>query len=340
MGTNLAIQKDASVLDMSGKTIYPGFIDSWVEFPVKMKENSDHDSHWNVKVHPRLSMSQLYQIDINKIKTFQKLGFTSVHLVPDSGIFQGQTAVIQLDRKGTILQSSVAQLISYEVEGWGSNNYPNALLGVVALIRQTFLDADWDRMSSKQAENYPQLNVPLKQNHDLDILGEWINNKKPFIFETNHELTALRSLNIANEFELNCWLRGSGYEYRRINEIAAQKPLIIVPMDFPVTPDISNPYQALSYSTAELKHWAMAPDNPAILAEHNIPIALTAHGLEEKEFRKNLIRSVERGLSESAALAALTTTPAERMGLGNQIGKIKTGYLANLTVVDGNYFKE
>ena len=340
VGTNLAIPKDASVLDMSGKTIYPGFIDSWVEFPVKMKENSDHDSHWNVKVHPRLSMSQLYQIDINKIKTFQKLGFTSVHIVPDAGIIQGQTAVIQLDRKGTILQSSVAQLISYEVEGWGSNNYPNALLGVVALIRQTFLDADWYRMSSKQAENYPQLNVPLKQNHDLDILGEWINNKKPFIFETNHELTALRSLNIANEFELNCWLRGSGYEYRRINEIAAQKPLIIVPMDFPVTPDISNPYQALSYSTAELKHWAMAPDNPAILAEHNIPIALTAHGLEEKEFRKNLIRSVERGLSESAALAALTTTPAERMGLGNQLGKIKKGYLANLTVVDGNYFQE
>ena len=40
VGTNLAIPKDASVLDMSGKTIYPGFIDSWVEFPVKMKENS------------------------------------------------------------------------------------------------------------------------------------------------------------------------------------------------------------------------------------------------------------------------------------------------------------
>ena len=69
----------------------------------------------------------------------------------------------------------------------------------------------------------------------------------------------------------------------------------------------------------------MAPDNPAVLVEHGIPIAFTSYGLEGKEFRENLGRSVERSLPETAALAALTTTPAEKMGLGDQLGKIKKG---------------
>ena len=44
-------------------------------------------------------------------------------------------------------------------------------------------------------------------------------------------------------------------------------------------------------------------------------------------------------MSETDALAALTSIPAEKMGKGDQLGKIKQGFLANLTIVDGNYFQ-
>ena len=125
----------------------------------------------------------------------------------------------------------------------------------------------------------------LKKNQDLMVLGDWINGHKPFIFKTNHELDALRSIGIAGEFQLQPWLHGSGYEYRRISEIAEKQPFFILPIDFPITPDISHPYQELQYSTAELKHWDIAPDNPVILIEHNIDIAFTSQGLKEKKFK-------------------------------------------------------
>ncbi len=338
VGTDINIPKDATTLDMSEKTIYPGFIDSWVEIPVQSIDISHHDAHWNFKVHARRELSQLYKPDAKKLKNLRKLGFTSAHIVPDSGIFQGQTALVQLNNTGIVLNSAVGQDLAFEVDGWGSKKYPNALLGVVALMRQTFIDANWYREANEKTNQFPQLNEPLKKNKDLDILSRWISNNSPFIFETNHELTVLRSFNIADEFQLTAWIKGSGYEYRRVLEIAAENPFIILPLNFPVTPDISDPYQALSYSTSELKHWDMAPDNPSILSDHNIVIALTSHDLDEKEFRKNLSRSVERGLSATHALAALTTVPAEKMGKGDQLGKIKKGFLANLTVVDGNYF--
>lgn len=340
-GRDIKIPVDATILDMSGKTIYPGFIESWVPVPIdKTRENSDHDAHWNFKVHARREISKVYQPDKKTLKSLHKLGFTSAHIVPDSGIFQGQTALIQLDNNSTILQPEVCQDIAYEVDGWDSNKYPNALLGVVALIRQTFIDAKWFREAEIKAADFPQTNKPIKQNRDLKILSQWMSESQPFIFETSHELSVLRSFNISEEFSINSWLKGSGYEYRRIDEIATHKPFIILPLDFPLTPDVTDPYQALSYSNSELKHWDMAADNPAVLFENGISVAITSHELKAKEFRKNLARSVQRSLSESDALAALTTIPAAKMGMEKQLGKIKKGFLANLTIIEGNYFEE
>jgi len=338
VGRDIRIPKDATALDMSGKTIYPGFIDSWVEISAQSEKITPHDAHWNHKVNARRNLSGQYEPQKKKIESLRKIGFTTAHIVPDSGIFQGQTALVQLNNEGTVLESGVGQDIAYEVDGWGSDDYPNSLLGVVALLRQTFLDANWYGKAIEKNSQFPQENPPIKNNKDLDILSSWIHENRPFIFETNHELSTLRSLNISNEFHLNSWIRGSGYEYRRISTIAKSNPFIILPLDFPTTPDIADPYEELSYSTSELKHWDMAADNPALLFEEGISIAFTAYGLKEKKFRKNLNRSVERGLSETKALAALTTIPAEKMGKGDQLGRIKKGYLANLSILSGNYF--
>ena len=166
-----------------------------------------------------------------------------------------------------------------------------------------------------------------------------MNERKPFLMHTKHELDALRTIKISEEFKLNHWIYGSGYEYRRIDEIARNKPTIILSLDFPSIPDISNPYQELSYTTSELKHWDMAPDNPGIISQYEIPFIFTSHLSSTKEFRKNLIRSVQRNLSKMSALSALTITPAQMMGMENKLGKIQSGYIANLTITDGDYFE-
>ncbi|MBC8256051.1 MAG: amidohydrolase family protein [Candidatus Marinimicrobia bacterium] len=339
VGRDIRIPNDATVLDLTGKTIYSGFIDSWVEISTQPENTIPHDAHWNHKVNARRELYSQYQPVKKKLESLHKMGFTAAHIVPDSGIFQGQTALVQLNNEGTVLISAVAQDIAYEVDGWGSDKYPNSLLGVVALLRQTLMDATWYGEANAITKQFPKFNEPLKGNRDLDVFSNWRQENKPFIFETNQELSVLRSFNISDEFQLNSWIRGSGYEYRRISEIAKVNPFIILPLDFPVTPDLSHPYQALSYSTSELKHWDLAADNPAILIDHGVSFAFTSHGLKGNEFRKNLIRSIERGLSETDALAALTTIPAEKMGKGNQLGKIEQGFLANLTIVDGNYFQ-
>src|SRR4029077_3561436 len=122
--------------------------------------------------------------------------------------------------------------------------------------------------------------------------------------------------------------------------LAATKTPIILPLDFPKTPEIERPEQALDYELDELQHWDRGPSNPARLAEAGIPIALTTEKLEkpEKEFWSRLRLAVRRGLSKDAALAALTTAPAEMFGVADRFGTIASGRIANLVVANGDLF--
>ena len=77
-----------------------------------------------------------------------------------------------------------------------------------------------------------------------------------------------------------------------------------------------------------------------MLRQQKLDIALTTYSLADKKvFRKNVKAAVERGLSETDALAALTTIPAKLCGVEKQLGTIEPGKIANLTIVDGKgYF--
>ena len=45
VGKGISIPKDASILNMTGKTIYPGFIESWLEISSNKSTYSGHDDH-------------------------------------------------------------------------------------------------------------------------------------------------------------------------------------------------------------------------------------------------------------------------------------------------------
>jgi imidazolonepropionase-like amidohydrolase len=98
---------------------------------------------------------------------------------------------------------------------------------------------------------------------------------------------------------------------------------------------------ALDVRIEELRHWQAAPGNPAALAKAGVTFALTSNGLKDvKTFRAQVAKAIARGLSEDAALAAVTTTPARLLGLTGRVGVIAPGAIANLTVTRGALFAD
>ena len=337
VGSKIKIPNQATILNMNGKHIYAGFIESWLDVNTVMKDTS-LQAYWNSNMRAYLNATDLFEPKEKVMNDLRKVGFTTAHIAPKGGIFQGTSGLVQLGNEPKVLSNNIAQIIEYASGGWQGKEYPSSLLGAIAFIRQGLIDASWYDRSIQILEKYPDGNEPIQMDRSLTMLASAKKNKQPFIFRTSNELSIDRSNNISKEFNLNLWIKGNGYEYRRLDVMPAS--FIIVPLNFPGKPEVADTYNALQYSLEQLKHWDMAPDNAAKLSLEGFEFALTSDGLKNTtDFRKNLSRAIERGLNESKALAALTTIPAKKFGQAKRLGQIESGFIANLVVVDGNYFE-
>ena len=347
VGANVSIPADATVIDLSGMTIYAGLIESYSNIGFPEEEDSEKESgtkHWNTMVWSEIKSYQKYKPDEEALKKYRKLGFTSALSVPRNGIFVGTSALVNLgdgDANINILKEEVAQHITFN-----KNNeiikdiYPNSLMGAIALIRQTLYDADWYRRSMEASRKKPSLGRPEK-NESLASLISVSSGKFPVIFEAKDELMVMRIDRIAKEFKLKPMVLGSGMEFKRIDAVKATRSPMIIPLAFPDAPDVSSAVEALDVSLRALKEWDLAPSNPGMLNKAGVTIALTTRGLKKiEDFPSQLRKAIARGLSEDAALAALTTIPAKMFGVSDRIGTVAKGQIANLVVSDGNLFSK
>src|SRR3989440_850896 len=371
VGPDVKVPAEARVWDLAGKTIYPGFIDAYsrLDLPETLKPEpvrSDVDTDdpnakpkeipresakgtrsWNPRVTPERKAADYLNLDKKATKALRDLGFASALIVPGRGVFHGSSALINLEEADVdtmVVAPVVAQHISFDFDREGRDGdrgYPNSLMGSIALIRQSFLDASWYQAAQEAYRKNPATTERPETNASLAVLAEQM-QRNPAVFEAEDELDLLRALRIADEFKLKPILFGNGYEYRVRKSLAGKKPAIILPLDFPKPPEIERPDQALEVELDELQHWDRAPSNPARLAEAGIPFAFTTQKLEkpEKDFWSRIRLAVRRGLKKEAVLAACTTTPAERFGAADRLGSMPPGGMANLVIASGDLFAE
>jgi len=202
-------------------------------------------------------------------------------------------------------------------------------MGEIALLRQTYLDAQWYKSQ------------PATEGTNLS-LDAWNNNQSlPQIFEANDKWNVLRAAKIANEFGMQYILKGGGNEYQRIDEMKATKASFILPLNFPQAIDVEDPDNARIVALSVMKHWEMAPLEPAMFENAGINFALTSSNLQNKnDFLVNLRKAIDNGLSPATALNALTKIPATLINMYDKTGSIEAGKLANFLITSGPVFNE
>ncbi len=348
VGEKITIPADARIWDCTGLTAYPGLIDLYTTYgqPQPQKEpvpkKPSGTPYWNPTIQAEKSAAEFFTPEKETAKKFLSIGFTTVVSVPITGIMKGTSAVINLSDENSnkqILKSNIAQNVVLNKENLGEGS-PTSLMGTIALIRQTLLDAQWLSNAKKIYAKNPAQPRP-ENNETLESLENVITRKQQIIFETNDEQNFLRAAKIAKEFSLNPIIVGSGYEYRRINEIKETNIPIILPINFPDAPNVSTTADALNVEYSTLRHWDFASENPARLKNNGIKFSLTTAQLKDIAKFPIMVRTaIESGLSFDDALAALTTIPASMLGMENQIGTIEKGKLANFVLTDGELFAE
>jgi len=336
----------ARVWDLEGQTVYPGFIDAHADLGMDaVPEGGDvGPTHWNPQVRAWFSTTANLQDDEDRRSALRSQGFGTALVVPGEGIFRGTGSVVNLGDAGVrerVLRPDLVQAMGFQRSFALGGSYPNSTMGTAALIKQTFMDAEWYMRAWDAYESSGRAFLPPETSEALGALEAVVQGGQPTVFETESEEEYLRAHTLAADFGVDAWYRGSGEEYRIIDVLRGRTEPLIVPLNFPDAPDVSDPEAALNATLADLRHWYLAPTSPAELADADIPFAITSDGLTSiNDFLPNLRIAVARGLSPDDALAALTTTPAEWLGLSRTHGTIAEGMVANLVVSEGDLFTE
>lgn len=354
VGERAPVPPDARTWNMEGMTLYAGFIDAYSTYGLpkppspspgstQQQESPKGAAHWNPKARSDFDVAMEFRMDGKEAKKLRSQGFALVHVVPRQGIFRGQSALVSLGSNAggrLVVKRNVAHAVSFYVEGGFFSGYPNSLMGIIAFIRQTWIDAEWYRRAWESFDRTPSQSRP-ETNNTLAALREAVLGRQPVLMEANDDLGFLRAAKIGKEFSLNVIVRGSGEEYRRIEAVKSTKVPVIIHLNFPEAPAVETPEEALTASLEELRHWDAAPENAGRLARAGVPIAITADQLKDPgTFLAQLRKAVARGLTPETALAALTVHPATWLGVIKQTGTLEKGKSANILVTDGDVFKE
>jgi imidazolonepropionase-like amidohydrolase len=350
VGAAARIPADARVWDLTGRTVYPGFIDAYADVGMRLQlteaEREDRRGavYWNPQVRASVdALGEFAADDEDRPAALRSQGFTAAMTVPRLGMFRGQTAVVSLGGGAVaerVIRPGVAQSLAYGRDNSVGGGYPTSAMGAVAFVRQTLHDAEWHARAHAAFARSPQALSRPETSASLAALAAALRGEQPLLVETRSEEELLRALELRREFgNVRLWLRGSGNEYRVLDKLRGITAPLIVPLSFPRAPDVTRPEQALNLSLAQLRHWQQAPENTARLAAAGVRFALTTDGLTDRSaFLPNLRTAVERGLAPDVALAALTTVPAEYLGIMRTHGTLEAGKVANVVVATGDIF--
>ncbi|WP_376690531.1 amidohydrolase family protein [Wenzhouxiangella sp. EGI_FJ10409] len=354
VGADVAVPADARVHEFDPEEgevrVYPGLIDAYV--PIAFSGESDGDADEDEETdtlrpgqYPHPLVTPARRLDskrwpAERIQGLRRAGFTTAAVAPDKGLFRGYSALVNLGEGGladNLIEPAMFQHLSLGATTSG-RQFPNSRMGSVALLRQVMIDAQWQvRARAAWARNPAQPRPTFLE--DIEALEPVFDGRRSLVIESSDMLDSLRAARVAGEFELEPWLVGHGREYQRLDSLAETGLGQILPLDFPEPPDVDGSERDISLH--ELRHWQLAPENPQRVMEAGLPVVFTSHphGSADAIFA-NLARAIERGLDPERALAALTTGPAEMLGIGDRAGRLAPGYMANFLVVEEELFVE
>jgi imidazolonepropionase-like amidohydrolase len=370
VGTGISPPDDARIWDMKGTTIYAGFIDPYLILGASNAPASSADSepiatqsltagvvtffgalsreteksgpgYEIAKMTPQYRAVRDYSPKDKSVEAMREIGFTAAVIAPPKGIIRGTSALVALagdEANEVVIKPDVFQHIVFETHQTGERAYPGSLMGLIAGIRQCVSDAQHHNQSVASSQGAGRKRA--EYDPALEALTPAIEKKMRVVFEPGSALMVGRAAALAGELGLDFSVVACGQEWRRPELAKAAGATLIVPLNFPTLPKLPSETDWEQIRLDQLRAWDWAAENPALLRQQGLELALTTHGLsDKKKFRQNLQQAIDRGLSETDALAGLTTVPARLCNVDKQLGTIESGKIANLTVVNGtNYF--
>lgn len=328
VGKDISIPGDAFVIDATGMSILPGFIDGFSNLGIVDIEPQNRDfDEATAPLTPHLQVIDAINPENRFIPLARKHGITTVLCAPGEGnLLSGQSALIHLN--GDYMQEMV---LRFPVAVHGSigempklrygekNRYPSTRMGEAALLRQTLTDA----LAYKQKRERPE---PGPKDFKLEALLPVLTGKLPLMIRANRMDDILTILRIVEEYNVKLILNHGADAYRVADRLAEQKiPVIVGP--------VFSQHLREETSRAVL-------ENPALLHKAGVKIAFQTGSFRHYgDLLYQVEMAVKYGLPRVEAIRAVTLNPAEIFGVAEELGSLEPGKIANIVLFEGEPLK-
>ncbi|HYX00430.1 MAG TPA: amidohydrolase family protein [Candidatus Elarobacter sp.] len=346
VGAGIEIPAGAQVTDAKGLQVYPGIFDSITQMGLREigAVSASVDSTETGNYNPDVVAATAVSPSSEHIPVTRAAGITEVLAVPGSGGFDsggsnsvigGQASAIHL--AGWVIDEMLIKKSAAMVIRWPEIETQTFDFATFSRKEKPYTEAkqEYDKQVNEitdwleRARHYAQAmekGSPAKYDRDLKLeaLAPVVRRELPVLVFADRAREIRNAVEFCEKQELRMILAG-GAEAYKVKDLLRSKgvPVILRPM-LTLPPDEDDPYDRLL-------------SQPAELAAAGVKFAIASFDNSfARRLGQNAANAVAHGLPYDEALKAVTIYPAQIFGLGDQIGTIEQGKLANLIVTNGD----
>ncbi len=344
VGANVSVPSGAERIDARGLSVYPGMIDAGTNLglaeigggaPATIDVAETGDMNSNAKaitaINPHTS-----HVNVTRVN-----GITTVLSMPVGGIVSGQAAVINLNGS-TQAEMAIVPMFGLVINfpritlgGGGFNPFAQqAPIDFNEAVKRRDQRIEDLKKLFKDAENYAKVQDAFAKDKNLPTpvtdlkmaaLTPYVRGEKPMIFTAERE----RDIRSVAKFVADTKFKGiimGGQEAWKVADDLKKNNIAVIYTNIynlPVRDDDAYDYLF---------------EAPAKLAAAGVKFCISTGdgGAEVRDLPYHAGLASAYGLSKEDALKAVTLYPAQILGLGDQLGSIEQGKIANLVVTDGD----
>ncbi len=350
------IPPEAQTIELSGLDLWPGMVDAGSAIGLfeigSLTETQDFADA--AQFQPELRSSIALHPDSEHIPVTRANGILSSFIEPSGGVISGQGCLINLrgwvPRELVIVDSAALSITipTYIPQSRGPAGRRRARTGPIrsgrwrrrrrrgprrraerlTRIKEIFKKAiAYDDVVAKARERG---DVPPVPDPRLTALVPYARGLKPVVFHAEHQFEITDALDIARELKLKAVISGAADGWKVADALREAKVPVLVGGTLHLPRHEYDPYDA-PYSNAAKLHAA-----GVTVAIHSKGSGSSGGETSARNLPFEAATAVAYGLPEEVAIKAVTLTPAQVLGVADDIGSLEAGKRANVVVTAGH----